>query len=240
VRATRSRDSSRGHQLGFTRSAGSSIGLSWPRGRSPWRRRVTVVLMKPRQKHRIAWMICALLAGLVLVGCGVLGVRLRPYWMAKYRGRDAELHTAVLSYAPLSEADLCGADLRAALLDDATLAHEYGYVNDDARAVLGIAIVHYDEHTRWPEGFDPKDPMRLDLRNCVLEGFDLRHAKLRGADLHGAYPSGADLSDGDLTDADLSGAQYDADTRWPAGFNPARHGAVKVERARSHSDGGAA
>ena len=29
-----------------------------------------------------------------------------------------------------------------------------------------------------------------------------------------------------LTGADLTGARYDHLTRWPAGFDPARHGAI--------------
>jgi hypothetical protein len=41
--------------------------------------------------------------------------------------------------------------------------------------------------------------------------------------------SGADLTGADLTGADLTGAHYDNSTRWPAGFDPQHHGAVRVE-----------
>jgi uncharacterized protein YjbI with pentapeptide repeats len=47
-------------------------------------------------------------------------------------------------------------------------------------------------------------------------GADLRNADLTGADLHGAALQGAMLT----------GARYDARTRWPAGFEPAKHGAI--------------
>jgi hypothetical protein len=40
--------------------------------------------------------------------------------------------------------------------------------------------------------------------------------------------TGADLTGANLTGADLTGACYDAHTRWPTGFDPQRHGAVKM------------
>jgi hypothetical protein len=39
--------------------------------------------------HRATWAVCALLVGGGLGGVGVLGVRLKPYWVAKYRGERA-------------------------------------------------------------------------------------------------------------------------------------------------------
>jgi hypothetical protein len=39
--------------------------------------------------------------------------------------------------------------------------------------------------------------------------------------------SGANLSDVDLNNADLTGAQFDAYTRWPVGFDPLAAGAVR-------------
>jgi uncharacterized protein YjbI with pentapeptide repeats len=53
------------------------------------------------------------------------------------------------------------------------------------------------------------------LRRAGMEGADLTRADLRGADL-----TGADLG------ADLGDARYDANTRWPAGFDPRKHGAI--------------
>ena len=88
-----------------------------------------------------------------------------------------------------------------------------------------------------------------DCRGAILVGADLSHAELRaadltGADLSGALLSGADLSHTDFVDADLSGAdlsranlvgamlrlaKYNADTKWPLGFDPEAAGAVLVE-----------
>lgn len=57
----------------------------------------------------------------------------------------------------------------------------------------------------------------------VLRSVDFRHADLRGTDV-----TGKDLSDADLTGAQLEGLKFDRFTRWPAGFDPLRLGAVLV------------
>jgi Pentapeptide repeats (8 copies) len=135
--------------------------------------------------NRIMWMVCALLAGVVLGGVGVLVVRLRPYWVAKYRGEGADLRGAVLMHAPLAganlqfadlrDADLRGADLtgvflggaelhgtdlRGAHLDHVTLAPAWEDVEAVKRhqPVVGgwIKSARYDTRTRWPAGFDPR------------------------------------------------------------------------------------
>jgi uncharacterized protein YjbI with pentapeptide repeats len=63
------------------------------------------------------------------------------------------------------------------------------------------------------------DLTKAELINATLQGANLRSAKLQGTDLTGA----------DLTGADLTNALYDAHTRWPAGFDPARHNAMLVQ-----------
>jgi len=40
-------------------------------------------MMKTRSNNRIVWLVLTLLAAVVLGGVAVLGVRLRPYWVAK-------------------------------------------------------------------------------------------------------------------------------------------------------------
>jgi len=67
-------------------------------------------------------------------------------------------------------------------------------------------------------------------------GLSLRGRDLRGEELKDAFLDDVDLSDTDLRGEDLSGAsldgthligaRYDAATRWPAGFDAARHGAI--------------
>jgi uncharacterized protein YjbI with pentapeptide repeats len=55
-------------------------------------------------------------------------------------------------------------------------------------------------------------------------------AYLRGAILRGADLSCANLDGAWLRYADLRGARYDAETRWPAGFDPAARGAILARR----------
>jgi Pentapeptide repeats (8 copies) len=132
--------------------------------------------MPPKRNNRIVWVLVALLAGLVLVGVGVLIVRLKPYWVAKYRGEGADLHGAVLpyarlhfaflEYADLRDANLRGADLTGAFLGGAQLQ------GADLRGanLKGVSLVpmwqeghwvipprtRYDDRTRWPDSFDPR------------------------------------------------------------------------------------
>jgi uncharacterized protein YjbI with pentapeptide repeats len=149
----------------------------------------------------------ALLAGVVLVGLGALVGRLRPYWVAKYHGEGADLRGAVLVFAPLSDADLFRARLNEASLRTANLREA---------------------------SLDEAQLQRADLRDA-----DLSDAALGGANLAGADLRGADLGDAELlliatgdgreitgTDANFHGARYDRRTRWPAGFDPLKHGAI--------------
>ena len=78
-----------------------------------------------------------------------------------------------------------------------------------------------------------------DLSHFDLSGADLTDADLSGADLSGAILwnaglNGADLSGADLTNANLVGAmlrltKYNANTKWPLGFDPEAAGAVLVD-----------
>ena len=67
----------------------------------------------------MAWGLAAILAVLLLGGVGLLGVRLKPYWVAKYRGRNASLHAAILINAPLAGVDHRGGDSGVGGLDAA-------------------------------------------------------------------------------------------------------------------------
>ena len=116
----------------------------------------------------------------------------------------AVLSGANLSGANLSGADLSGADLSGAVLSGANLSGAYL-----SRAYLSRAY----------------------LSGAVLSGANLSGAVLSGADLSGAnlsraYLSRANLSGADLSEANLSEANYDKWTRWPAGFDPIKAGAV--------------
>jgi hypothetical protein len=63
------------------------------------------------------------------------------------------------------------------------------------------------------------------LGHACFQGANLQRANLMKADLGEADFRGANLSGAKLASADLNGAQYDATTVWPAGFDPGRHGA---------------
>jgi uncharacterized protein YjbI with pentapeptide repeats len=54
-------------------------------------------------------------------------------------------------------------------------------------------------------------------------------SKLEGADLSGVYLGQANLSDANLTGTNLLAAYYDADTKWPADFDPEAAGARLVD-----------
>jgi len=68
--------------------------------------------MTKRKTIRIVAIVCALLAGVVLVG-GV-GVRLRPCWAARYLSEEADLRGAVLIGALLAQKEQVIADSRSA------------------------------------------------------------------------------------------------------------------------------
>jgi uncharacterized protein YjbI with pentapeptide repeats len=105
--------------------------------------------------------------------------------------------------------------------------------------------------------FDGADLSESDLYWCIAFGASFRQAKLMRASLRGADLKGTDLSNADLTDADLGidnvggatqlqgailtgaqlvrvrlgGAEYDDETRFPEGFDPAAAGMVYVGAA---------
>jgi hypothetical protein len=136
-----------------------------------------------KRTNRIAWGLAAVLAMALLGAIALLGVRLRPYWVAKYRGDGAELDHQMLIRAPLAGADLMAAslrgvdlhsaDLQGALLAGADLSGADLTGADLRNVMMGeVAIgdilsgpvrisgtkltgVRYDAHTHWPDGFNP-------------------------------------------------------------------------------------
>src|SRR4051794_20971559 len=74
-----------------------------------------------KRTNRVAQFWVAAMAVAILAGIGALGIRLRPYWVAKYRGLGADLHGASLPGAQLVGAELGVANLRRADLRHADL-----------------------------------------------------------------------------------------------------------------------
>jgi uncharacterized protein YjbI with pentapeptide repeats len=197
--------------------------------------------------NRVAWGLAVVLTAGVVAAVGMLGVQLRPYWVAKYRGREADLRGAALPYAPLAGAeldsavlagaDLSGANLRGAFLR-ALRVSRWPTDPDKGCSVVdltGARLVGADltgAHlmaANLTGGFLSDATFnRAHADSATFRQADLRRARFRGADLHNANFCGADLTDADLSGARLKYAHYDAHTRWPQGFDPQRHGAVKV------------
>ena len=68
----------------------------------------------------------------------------------------------------------------------------------------------------------------LDLSGADMRNADLSNSSLQNADLSNADLSGADLSTADLSGTNLVGAQYNAETNFPQGFDPAAAGMLLV------------
>ena len=188
----------------------------------------------PKRTNRVAWGLAAVLAVVVLGGAGVLGVRLKPYWVAKYRGEGANLQGAILIFAPVPGSALNGADLRSANLRGANLA----------QTSFGVGVRIAPASDALQSFLIERDPVGADLTGADLTGVRLEGASfefalllgshLRGADLRHVEMIECDLRDADLTDTDLTGANllgssYNCHTRWPEGFDPIKHGAVLVK-----------
>src|SRR3954451_20062738 len=90
-------------------------------------------MQTPRRPLRT---IIILLAVVVLGGLGLLGLRLRPYVVAKYWGVGANLQGAMLPFAPLQGANLLRANLRDADLQNARLQGAFMMVADMAHVRL--------------------------------------------------------------------------------------------------------
>ena len=116
-----------------------------------------------------------------------------------------------LDHARLWEQDLEGADLQGASMREAQV---------------------------WSAKLRKANLRGANLSGADLDAVDLRGADLRGANLQRAHLNrflgrsprldGADLRGANLMGANLDGVQYDAHTRWPKGFEPQRHGAMRV------------
>ena len=123
--------------------------------------------------------------------------------------RHANLQSSNLAYANLEGATLAGADLRTTQMAFVDLSQA------DLRNINASVLVSTDG-----------------IRTAAdLFGADLRGADLRGADLSGVSLLGADLREADLRGADLGKAIYNAETRFPAGFDPGSQGMVQWARS---------
>lgn len=99
----------------------------------------------PMPRPQMVAIVCFLSAAVVLTA--------KPYWVARYRGRAADLRGAVLLSAYLDSADLRSADLSGANLTGAWLAG--AKLNGANLRGAKFGGVVYSGKTKWPDGFDP-------------------------------------------------------------------------------------
>ncbi len=173
-----------------------------------------------KRTNRVAWGLVAILATVLLGGVGVLGVRLRPYWVAKYRGENADLHCAFLVGAPLAHAQLGETDLRGANLAHADLSAATLCGANLTGAELTGAILH--GATLAFTQLRYVDLRRADLRGAKIYNTTLAGADLRGADLRGAWIGSFDYRRA-VDPGWFVGTRFDAHTHWPTGFDPIKH-----------------
>jgi len=133
---------------------------------------------------------------------------LRGVNLSRANLEGVNLCDALLDNADLRRADLRGATLARCRFDGAVLHGADLRDTDLASARLKGAL--FDEHTIFPEGFEP-EKHGMDVPARVLAGRDMRRADLAGADLHEvnmrrANLEGANLSRAVLMRADLRGA----------------------------------
>jgi uncharacterized protein YjbI with pentapeptide repeats len=176
-----------------------------------------------------------------LTGAFLGGARLRQALLTNAWLAEAELQQADLSHAVLRHANLSNANLSNANLTGADLSGAYLRRADLVRANLRRATLRdarlfgADLRHAW---LDEAHLAGANLTDVMFSGAILTRADLSGANLTDATLAGATLTQADLCranlcnvylrEANLRGARYDDATRWPAGFDPEAHGAVRV------------
>lgn len=157
-----------------------------------------------------------------------------------------------ITEASLSKADLAGTDLR-----DRDDLHEISFRGKNLyQSILqGVQIMWADFSGAQMNEADMSgavmafgDFSKTDLRdakmaNANLQGANFQGANLAGADLNGANLQGVNLLWANLSNTDLQGvnltqtnpawanvreAKYNSKTKFPAGFNPKKHGMIFV------------
>jgi uncharacterized protein YjbI with pentapeptide repeats len=133
--------------------------------------------------------------------------------------RGAELHRALFVDRDVSNCDFSDANVRSAAFVRA--------IGTGATFVRSRLMAADLSHAR----FDKANFREAHLSGAVLDQADLRQSDLTDADVGFASFVGCDLRGTTflvqrIEDAVLRRAVADADTRWPAGFDPAKAGVV--------------
>lgn len=165
-----------------------------------------------------------------LRGANLEGANLRTSVLAKGILRDVNLQGANLRWANLTGASLPSAMLLDAFLMEVNLEQANLPVANLERANLERANLG-GANVRWA------NLRGANLQGANLQGANLQGANLRGANLRGASLVGANLEAATPEEAkhrpaflpndaaDLTDAEFDAETKWPEGFDALGRGA---------------
>ena len=130
----------------------------------------------------------------------------------------------------------------ASLLDECDLRRaDFAGQNLDGACLTGSDLREADltgTSLYWARAFRANFDGAI-LLHAELNGANLEEATFRGADLRGAYLSldrllgapslaGADLTGAETEGAIFIGCTYNEFTKFPAGFDPAKHGMITV------------
>jgi hypothetical protein len=151
---------------------------------------------------------------------------------ASFEGADlflANLRGADLRGADLSGADLRGADLRGAKLGSPEQGVAVEVVQSWVGWIILWLVIVRDQILHHHSAVGVTGLMFYWVFTASLRVIQSwRGAMQSGACLRQATLSAAELQGADLRGATLAGARFDAATRWPAGFDPETHGAVRL------------
>ncbi|MBI3912360.1 MAG: pentapeptide repeat-containing protein, partial [Armatimonadetes bacterium] len=177
-----------------------------------------------RAELQNAYMRGADLRGADLTGADLRGALLRG---ADLRGailHQARLHGVTVHGARLAGAEMSGVDVREATLYDPSLSKAGANLRQVVFRNADLRHKNLWRANLQGASLVGADLRGADLREARLAGADLRQANLRNASLDGAH-----LEEARLHDADLRGARYNQSTEWPPGFDPQKHGALRLK-----------
>lgn len=155
------------------------------------------------------------------------GVTLNSVRLSMLRAPGARFDDARFADVGISRADLRGARFNGATLNNVGLRN----ADFSSASLAGVRATNLDLHG---SSFDDTVLTRANLVGARLTGMTITRTDFSDAVLSGASFRSTRLSDIDFTrvalaNIDLTAARYDCFTRFPAGFSPARHGAVRTE-----------
>ncbi len=141
---------------------------------------------------------------------------------------ESDLRQAILSEADLNGADLHGVNLEGADLRSAILIN----TNMSMARMRQVNLVGADLQK---VNLFKAELGEADLSNTSLDGANLTEAHMQAANLAGADLRDADLRGADLYLTSLRGARYNAQTRWPEGFDPYEAGMIQTQQEQAYS-----